>query len=137
MVQYLPIFHLLSYPSSSACVCVLRHVLLFVTPPTIACQVSLSVKFSRQEYWSGCHLLLQGIFMTQGLNPDLLRLLHQQVGSLPPCHLGSPLYPPVVPNDHSYKNCTVFFMLICFFGVFYFIKSVIWHESPKRFSLSW
>ena len=26
---------------------------LFVTPWTIACQVSLSMGFSRQEYWSG------------------------------------------------------------------------------------
>ena len=28
--------------------------------------------FSRQEYWSGLHFLLQGIFLTQGLNPCLL-----------------------------------------------------------------
>ena len=26
--------------------------------------------FCRQEYWSGCHALLQGIFPTQGLNPS-------------------------------------------------------------------
>ena len=31
----------------------------------------------------GCHFLLQGIFLTQGLN---LCLLHWQVGSLPPSH---------------------------------------------------
>ena len=31
------------------------------------------------------HFLLQGIFPTQGLNP---RLLHWQVDSLPPSHLG-------------------------------------------------
>ena len=31
--------------------------------------------FSRQGFWSGCHLLLQGILPTQGLNPDLLCLL--------------------------------------------------------------
>jgi len=31
----------------------------------------------------GCHALFQGIFLTQGLNPCLLRLLHWQVGSLP------------------------------------------------------
>ena len=31
----------------------------------------------------GCHALLQGIFLTQGLNPCLLCLLHGQVGSLP------------------------------------------------------
>ena len=31
----------------------------------------------------GCHVLLQGIFPTQGWNPRLLHLLHWQVGSLP------------------------------------------------------
>ena len=39
-----------------------------------------SLEFSRQEYWSGsimaleCHFLLQGIFLTQGSNLDLLHL---------------------------------------------------------------
>ena len=39
-----------------SCACVLncfRRVRLFVTPWTIALQASLSVGFSRQEYWSG------------------------------------------------------------------------------------
>ena len=31
----------------------------------------------------GCHFLFKGIFLTQGLNPHLLRLLHWQVDSLP------------------------------------------------------
>ena len=31
-------------------------------------EAPLSMEFSRQEYWSGCHSLLQGIFPTQGLN---------------------------------------------------------------------
>ena len=31
----------------------LSHVQLFVTPWTVACQTSLSMGFSRQEYWSG------------------------------------------------------------------------------------
>ena len=37
---------------------------------------SLSLGFSRQEYWSVCHFLLQGIFLTQGSNPHLLSILH-------------------------------------------------------------
>ena len=41
-------------------------------------QAPLSVEFSRQEYWSGCHFRLQGIFQIQGLNPLLLHLLHWQ-----------------------------------------------------------
>ena len=37
-----------------------------------------------------CHFLLQGIFLTQGLNWSLLWLLHWQVDSLPLSHHGSP-----------------------------------------------
>ena len=32
--------------------------------------------FPRQEYWSGCHFLLQGIFPTQGSNPGLPHCRH-------------------------------------------------------------
>ena len=40
---------------------------------TIAHRASaLCMGFLRQEYWSGCYFLLQGIFSTQGLNPYLL-----------------------------------------------------------------
>ena len=36
------------------CVCqLLSHIQLFVTPWTVACQASLFMGFSRQEYWSG------------------------------------------------------------------------------------
>ena len=38
----------------------------------------------------GCHFLRQGIFLTQGLNPHLLSLLHWQVGSLPLAPPGKP-----------------------------------------------
>ena len=61
----------------------LSHVWFFATLWTIACQAALSMGFSRQEYCSGCHALLQGIFPTQGLNLHLLHLLHWHVGSLP------------------------------------------------------
>ena len=37
-----------------------------------------------------CHFLLQG-FPTQGSNPHLLSLLYRHTGSLPLCHLGSPI----------------------------------------------
>ena len=43
----------------------------FVTPWTVACQASLSMEFSREEYWSGLEYLLQGIFPTQGSNPGV------------------------------------------------------------------
>ena len=37
----------------------------------------------------GCHFLLQGIFLTQGLNSSFLHLLHWQIGSLPLSYLGN------------------------------------------------
>ena len=58
------------------------------TPWTAACRAPLSVEFSRQEYWSGYHSLLQGIFLAQGLNPHLL---HWQADSLPSEPPGRPL----------------------------------------------
>ena len=49
------------------------------TPWTVALQAPLSVGFSRQGYWSrGCPSLIQGIFLTQGLNPGLLRCRQSQ-----------------------------------------------------------
>ena len=48
--------------------CMLSNVQFFVTPWTVALLAPLSVGFSRQEYQSGCHFLLQGIFSTQGWN---------------------------------------------------------------------
>ena len=83
------------------------HVQLFATP-TVSHQAPLSMGFSRQEYWSGCHALLQGIFSTQGLNPHLLCLLHWQVGfffflSLAPP--GKPLYVSI--NKDTIKSPAV------------------------------
>ena len=47
------------------CVCVSRSVISdSATPWTVARQAPLSMEFSRQEHWSGCHYLLQGIFST-------------------------------------------------------------------------
>ena len=46
-------------------------ILAWRIPWTVARQAPLSMEFSRQEYWSGVHALLQGIFPTQGSNPGL------------------------------------------------------------------
>ena len=73
-------------PAESTVLCGLSHfsrVQLFVTLGTVARQTPLSMGFSRQEYGSGLHALLQGIFPTQESNSCLSCLLHQQVGSLP------------------------------------------------------
>ena len=50
----------------------------------IACKTPLSMGFSSKNTEVGCHFLLQGIFLTQGLNPAC------QTDSLPLSHLGSP-----------------------------------------------
>ena len=47
-----------------------------VTPWTVAHKSPLSMKFSMQEYWSGLPFSTLGIFLTQGWNPYLLKLLH-------------------------------------------------------------
>ena len=44
---------------------------LFETPWCVPCQVPPSMGFSRQEYRSGFHFLLQEIFPTQGSNAGL------------------------------------------------------------------
>ena len=65
------------------CVCVqarvlshFSHVQLCATLWMVAHQALLSMGFSRQEYWSGGHALLQGIFPTQEPNLCHLWLLH-------------------------------------------------------------
>ena len=57
---------------TSICACVLSHlsrVRLFVTLWAVAHQALLSMGFSRQEYWVGCHFLLQGDLPDSGIKP--------------------------------------------------------------------
>ena len=64
------------------------HVRLLATLWTIARQTPLCMGFSSKNTGAGCNALLQGIFPTQGSNPQLSCLLPLQVGSLPlarPC----------------------------------------------------
>ena len=73
--------------------CVISHFSragFFVTLWTVSLQAPLSTGFSRQEYWSGLHVLLQVIFLTKGSNLSLLCLLHWQAGSLPLAPPGKP-----------------------------------------------
>ena len=55
---------------------------------TVAHQAPLSMEFPGKNTGVDCHLLLQGIVPTQGLNPHLL---HWQPDSLPLSHQGSPM----------------------------------------------
>ena len=73
------------------CMCVLSCVGLFATSWTVAHQAPLSMKFSRQENWSGLSFPASGDLPDTGIEPlsRLLRLLHWWVDSLPLRHLGS------------------------------------------------
>ena len=69
------------------CVCVpLSCVQLFATPWTVATRLLCPWDSPGKNTGVGCHVLLQGIFWTQGLNPDLLhcRQLRYRLS-----HLGS------------------------------------------------
>ena len=57
---------------------------LYVTPWIVAHQASLSMGFSRQEYWSGLPFPSQRIFPTEGWNPSLLHWRADSSLSEPP-----------------------------------------------------
>ena len=48
------------------------HVPLFVTLWTVACQVLLSMEFSRQEYWSGLPFAASADLPDPGIKPSSL-----------------------------------------------------------------
>ena len=71
-----------------ACCCFSLQVVSNSCDPVACCQPGSALSsFPDRNTGVGCHLLLQGIFLTQGFS---LRLLYWQVGSLPLNHLGSP-----------------------------------------------
>ena len=74
------------YYLCNVCAQRLSRVLLFAIPLTVGCQAP---HLPGKNTGVGCHFLLQGILLIQGLNPTLLHLLHGQADSLP-------LEPPVV-----------------------------------------
>ena len=72
------------------CVYALSSVWLFVTPSTIAHQASLSLEFSRQEYWSGWPFPLSGDLLGPGIEPVSPASPEMAAGLLPLSHLRSP-----------------------------------------------
>ena len=81
------------------------HVQLFATPQTIARQASLSMRFSKQEYWSELTFPTPGDLPNPGIEPRSLmipcisrQILYHQ------CHLRSPRPPLAQPKLHFYRN---------------------------------
>ena len=52
------------------CARLLRHIRLFVTPWTVACQAPLSMEFSRQESWCGLPFPTPGGHPNPGIKPE-------------------------------------------------------------------
>ena len=96
------------------CVCLVQ---LLATPWTAACQVPLSVEFSRQEYWSGLPFPNPGIFLPHpGIEPASICHLHWQADS--------PLVPPGKPsfNIAAIQILTIFqdqVRILLFFFLFF------------------
>ena len=85
---------------AQSCLTLLHHGLL---PARLLC----TWNFPGKNAGAGCHFLFQGIFLTQGLNPRFLHLLHWQVGYLPLCCLGSPLG-SLVPHNTNFKLAFIY-----------------------------
>ena len=99
----------------------LSNVQLFVTPWTIAYQAPPSMGFTRWEYWSGLHFLLQGIFLTQGSNPGLLHC-RQMLYHLN--HQGSPFRQYWLSTTSGNADC-----------LYYSHSSFLLMESPLYLAL--
>ena len=59
-------------------------------PMAVACQAPLSMRFSRQEYWSQLPFPSPGDLPNPGTEPMSLMSLHWQAGSLPLAPPGKP-----------------------------------------------
>ena len=91
----------------------LSRVRLFATPWAVAYHAPPSMGFPRQETGVGCHFLLQGVFVPQGLNPALL---HCRQTLYPLSHQGSPgLYG--LAESHLSHLLTVYPWYFIFWGL--------------------
>ena len=68
---------------------------------------TLSMECSRQECWSGCHFLLQGIFATQGLNPQLWFLLQWHADVFTNAPHGKPPVSLILEHYPIHKGSTL------------------------------
>ena len=88
------ICHILLY----VCVQSLVHVQCFAMPWTVACQIPLSMGFSRQEYWSALPFSSPGDLPNSGINLCLLHcrliLCHLSQQRSPSCKVAAPSWLP-------------------------------------------
>ena len=95
------------------------------------------MEFYRQEYWSGFHFLLQGIFPMQGSNLGPLRLLHWQADSLPPASPGQPYIISIV----TIKITLILYNVYLIFNVLMYsvVSDSLWSHGlwPARLLSPW
>ena len=110
----------------------LSHVWLFATPWTVAHQALLSMRFSRQEYWSGLPFPPPGDLPDPGIEPGspafrqtLYRLSHQ----------GSPDFPTNSVFAASHKFLYVIFSIL--FSSKYFLIPVMFCFSYMGYLDVW
>ena len=96
-----------AFSSKEYCVCVcvcvklLSHVRLFATPWTVAHQAPPSMRFSRQEYWSGLPFPSPGDLPNLGTEPSSPALLVDSLPSEPP---GKPSKPAIQKRKEKKKS---------------------------------
>ena len=93
---------------------------LTVTPWTVARQAPMSMRFSRQEYRSGLHFLLQGDLPNPGIEPRSPAL---QADSLPSAQPGK----PIESIQYSFINVHVVWASLtsCLFFFFFALHPLI------------
>ena len=93
------------------------------TLQSVVCHSPLSMRFSRQEYWSGLPLSSPGDLPNSGIKPRLFCVLHWQVGSLPLAQLGK----LCIKNVCQLLSCVQLFT----------IPWTIDHQAPLSVKFSW
>ena len=68
-LQSLSFYWFITLYVSCVCTCMLSHVWSFATPWTVTPQAPLSMRFSRQEYWSGLPFPSPGDLPDPGVEP--------------------------------------------------------------------
>ena len=85
----------------------LSRVWLFVTVCTVAHQVHLSLRFFKQDYWTGVPCPPQEDIQDPGIEPTSLCLLDWQVDSLPLASPGKPHIPQLnIPHAEEPTCCS-------------------------------
>ena len=122
--------------------CCFSGVWSFATPWTIACQSSLSMGFSRQEYWSGLWCPSSGGLPDPGIKPASPVSPALQVDSLPTEASGK-------LKQHLFQvNFAVLCVLWCFFlvstlvqenfqEIYTITSSSVWSDKLLSYKWSW